>query len=40
MVTLARTGVAASEVYVSGRPHDELSLFLAQRLRAAGVGVA
>jgi hypothetical protein len=37
MVTLGKTGVTASEIYVSGKPHDELSAFLAQRLKEAGL---
>ena len=37
MVTLGKAGVTTSEVYVSGKPDDELSAFLAQRLKEAGL---
>jgi hypothetical protein len=37
MVTLGKTGVTASEVYVAGRPEEALSHFLAQRLKEAGL---
>ncbi len=38
IVTLGRTGVAASEVYVAGEMDEAPSRFLAQRLKDAGVG--
>jgi hypothetical protein len=37
MVTLGKTGVTASEVYVAGIKEEALSRFLAQRLKEAGV---
>ena len=40
LVTLGKNGVTSSEVYVSGDPHEELSQFLAQRLKKAGIGAA
>ena len=39
LVTLGKNAVTSSEIYVSGQPHDELSQFLAQRLKEAGIGV-
>jgi hypothetical protein len=38
LLTLGKSCVASSEVYVSGNPHEELSVFLTQRLQQAGVG--
>lgn len=38
LVTLGKNHVTASEVYVSGKPNEELSGFLAQRLKEAGIG--
>jgi hypothetical protein len=38
LVTLGKNGVTAPEVYVSGKPHEELSQFLAERLKVAGIG--
>ena len=38
LLTLGKSNVTSSEVYVSGEPQEELSGFLAQRLREAGVG--
>jgi len=38
LVTLGKNNVTASEIYVSGKPSEELSRFLAQRLKEAGVG--
>jgi hypothetical protein len=40
LVLLSRNGVTGSEVYVSGKPNEELSQFLAQRLKEAGIGGA
>jgi hypothetical protein len=40
LVVLGKNGVTASEVYVSGKPEDELSQVLAQRLNEAGIGAA
>jgi hypothetical protein len=40
LVVLGKNGVTASEVYVSGKPDDELSQVLAQRLNEAGIGAA
>jgi hypothetical protein len=40
LLTLDKEGVAAAEVYVSSSPHEELSQFLVQRLKEAGVGLA
>ena len=40
LVTLGKNNVTASEVYVSGKPDEQLSGFLAQRLKQAGVGGA
>jgi hypothetical protein len=37
MVTLGKTGVTASEVYVAGKQEEALSRFLAQRLKEAGL---
>ena len=38
LVTLGKTSVTSSEVYVSGTPHEELSHFLAQKLKKAKIG--
>jgi hypothetical protein len=38
MVTLGKTTVTSPEVYVSGAPHEELSRYLAQKLKEAGIG--
>jgi hypothetical protein len=38
LVTLGKTGVTSSEVYVSGKIDEALSRFFAERLKAAGVG--
>ena len=38
LVTLGNNHVTAAEIYVSGKPDEELSRFLAQRLKEAGVG--
>ena len=40
LVLLGKSGVTSSEVFVSGEPHEELSQYLAQRLKEAGIGVA
>ncbi|HET7887983.1 MAG TPA: hypothetical protein VFL62_17305 [Bradyrhizobium sp.] len=40
LVVLGKTGVTASEVFVSSQPHEELSQFLARRLIEAGIGGA
>ena len=40
LVTLGKNNVTAAEIYVSGKPNEELSRFLAQRLKEAGVGAA
>jgi hypothetical protein len=40
LVVLGKNSVTASEVFVSGEPHEELSQYLAQRLKEAGIGVA
>jgi hypothetical protein len=40
LVLLGKSGVTSSEVFVSGEPHEELSKYLAQRLKEAGIGVA
>ena len=37
LATLGKTGVVSLEVYVAGKPHEELSGFLAQRLKEAGL---
>jgi hypothetical protein len=37
MVTLGKTGVTASEVYVAGKQEEALSHFLAQRLKEAAL---
>jgi hypothetical protein len=38
LLTLGKTGVTSSEVFVSGKIDEALSRFLAERFRAAGVG--
>lgn len=38
VLTLGRNAVTASEVYVAGEVDEELSRFLAQRLKEAGIG--
>ena len=38
LVTLGKTGVTSPEVYVAGKLNPELSDFLAQRLKEAGIG--
>ena len=40
LVLLGKSGVTSSEVFVSGMPHEELSQYLARRLKEAGIGVA
>jgi hypothetical protein len=40
LVLLGKSGVTSSEVFVSGELHEELSQYLAQRLKEAGIGVA
>jgi hypothetical protein len=40
LVSLGKSGVTSSEVFVSGEPHEGLSQYLAERLKAAGIGVA
>jgi hypothetical protein len=38
LLTLGKTGVTASEVYVAASPDEELSQFLSLRLKEAGIG--
>lgn len=40
LLTLGKTGVSSPEVYVAGKLDPELSAFLAQRLKQAGLGAA
>ena len=40
LVTLGKTNVTSSEVYVAGKQDEELSRFLARRLQEAGLGAA
>lgn len=40
LVTLSKNAVTSSEVYVAGKPHEQLSQYLALRLKEAGIGVA
>jgi hypothetical protein len=40
LVSLGKSGVTSSEVFVSGEPHEGLSQYLAERLKAAGIGSA
>jgi hypothetical protein len=40
LVTLGKSTVTSSEVYVAGQPQDELSHYLAQRLKEARIGAA
>jgi hypothetical protein len=40
LVTLGKTSVTSSEVYVAGKQDEELSRFLAQRLKDAGISAA
>jgi hypothetical protein len=40
LVILGKNSVTASEVYVAGKQDEALSRFLAQQLKAAGVGAA
>jgi hypothetical protein len=40
LLTLGKTGVTASEVYVAGKQDEALSQLLAQRLKDAGLGAA
>jgi hypothetical protein len=40
LVALGKSGVTSSEVFVSAMPDEELSRYLAQRLKEAGIGAA